>query len=160
MKLSTTILVFLGCLFTGVPGDAPAPSADALRKQFGEPNIEFFSAPNGIAVAVQYGPDRVACDLLIGHAQSLTQRDTQPPPPVSSAAISDLLQELVPVAIRGKQISTDTVQIATSTLITLEYESVSIRRECTAPSCVSSNQSLDIRTQVKFKRSSCPTHLK
>jgi hypothetical protein len=159
MKLLSATLVLFGCLSSGAPGDQPAPNADSLREHFGEPNIEFFTAQSGIAVAVQYGPGRVACDLLIGHAQSLIQRDRQPPPPVSSPAVSDLLQELVPVAMRGKEITTDTSTIGSNTLLTTEYETVSIRRECTSQSCTSSSQNQDIRSLVVFKRSACLTHL-
>lgn len=158
MKHLSATLVLFACLFSDTPGLAPAPTAESLHKLYGEPYVEFFTARSGIAVAVQYGPDRMACELLIGHQQSLTQRDTQPPPSISSAAVSDLLQELVPVASRGKQINSDTVQIVTSTMITTEYEAVSIRRECSSASCASSNQNLDIRTMVRFKRSTCPTH--
>jgi len=155
MKPFSTTLVLFGCLSSATPGMPPAPNAESLHKRYGEPNIEFFSASSGIAVAVQYGPGRVACELLIGHAQSLLQRDMQPPPAISSPVVSDLLKELVPVDSRGKQINTDTVQIETSTLITIEYETVSIRRECASQSCASSNQNLDIRTLVVFKRSGC-----
>jgi hypothetical protein len=111
-------------------------------------------------MAVQYGPDRVACELLIGHAQSLVQRDTQPPSPISSQDVSGLLQELVPAAIRGKLISSAPVPIESSTLLETDYETVSIRRECSAPSCVSSKQDQDLRTMVVFKRSACPIHSK
>jgi hypothetical protein len=157
MKLPAAWLVIV-FLFSGAPTESPAPNAQALHKRYGDASIEFFDVGGGIALAVQYGPDRVACELLIGHEQSLIQRDSQPPPPVSSAAVSDLLQELVPVATRGKQIAADTTSIETTTLLKTDYETVSIRRECSAPSCVSSNQNQDIRTLVVFKRSVCPTH--
>ena len=109
-------------------------------------------------MAVEYGADRMPCELLISHAQSIIERNTEPPPPISSSAVSDLLQELVPVATRGKQINTDDVQIGGNTLLKTDYETVSIRRECSSHSCVSSNQDQDIRTLVVFKRSVCPTH--
>jgi hypothetical protein len=124
---------------------------------YGEPTIEFFSVRGGIAMAAEYGPDRAACELLIGHTQSLIQRETQNP--ISSPAVSDLLREWVPLATRGKEINTTTVQIGGTVLLKTDYENVSIRRECFSQSCLSSKDSQDLSTLLVFRRETCPKRI-
>jgi len=82
-----------------------------------------------------------------------------PIPPMSSKGVSDVLQEVLPVATSGKQINSDTVEVQSVTLLKTDYENVSIRRFCSLPSCVSSNEKQDLRTLIVFKRSTCPTHV-
>jgi len=91
MRLATlTTSILAGCLFVGDLADF-SPNAQRFHKLYGEPTIEFFSVRKGIMMAVEYGPDREACELLIGPTQSLIQRGNQEP--MSSPAVSDLLQE-------------------------------------------------------------------
>ena len=78
---------------------------------------------------------------------------------MSSKGVSDLLQEVLPAATRGKQIDSNTVEVQSFTLLKTDYENVSIRRFCSSPSCVSSTEKQDLRTLVVFKRATCPTHI-
>ena len=148
------LLLALFCFAT----DASAPSAQGLRKLYGEPTMERFAVRSGITVAVQYGPDRTACQLLIAPVQSLLELQEPIPPSMSSRDVSDVLQELIPVAIRGKQINSTSIEVGGKALLKTDYENVSIERICSSQSCVSSNESQDVRTLVVFKRDSCPKH--
>ena len=100
----------------------------------------------------------MACQFLIAPAQPLIELQT-PIPPMSSQGVSDVLQELLPVATRGKQIDSDTIELGAATLLKADYGNVSIRRFCSLPSCVSSTEKQDLRTLIIFKRSTCPTHV-
>jgi hypothetical protein len=73
--------------------------------------------------------------------------------------VSDVLKELLPVATRGKQINSNTLELDVATLLTTDYEIASIKRFCTSPSCVSSGEKQDPRTLVVFKRAICPKHV-
>ena len=153
-----TASLFLGCLLTGPLDEVSAPSEEGLHKQYGKPTMERFAVRSGITLTVEYGPDRMACQLLIAPTQPLVQLQT-PIPPMPSQGVSDVLQELLPVATRGKQINSNTLELDAGALLNTDYENVSIRRFCSSPSCVSSNEKQDLRTLIVFKRSTCPTHV-
>ena len=153
-----TATIFLGCLLTSAPVDVSAPGEEGLHKLYGNPTMERFAVRSGITLTVDYGPDRIACQLLIAPAQALVELQT-PIPPMSSKGVSDVLQEMLPVATRGKQINSDTVEVQSATLLKTDYENVSIRRFCSSPSRVSSSETQDLRTLVVFKRATCPTHV-
>jgi hypothetical protein len=147
-KAATSFLIaFLFAVgpISGAPTDAPALGAQGLPKLYGEPTVEIFNVRSDVAIAVEYGPDRTACELLIAHSQSLIER-AAPSTLISAPVVSDLLQQLVPVSARGKQTSSDNVQVEDTTMLKTDYENVSIRRACSSPSCASSDQSQDVRT--------------
>jgi hypothetical protein len=74
---------------------------------YGEPIMERFVMQSGITLTVGYGSDGRACQFLIVPRQSLRQLQS-PVPPMSSPAVSATLQELLPVATTGRQISATT----------------------------------------------------
>ena len=131
---------------------------ETSHEQYGKPTMERFAARTGITLTVEYGPDRIACQLLIAPAQALIELQT-PIPPMSSKGVSDVLQEVLPVAARGKQINSNTADVGSVTLLKTDYENVSIRRFCSSPSCVSSSEKQYLRTLIVFKRTTCPTHV-
>lgn len=147
-----------GCLFMAIPNNTEAPGPQDFRRLYGEPTMERFAAGSGITVTVEYGPDRVACQLLIEPQQMLVEVRDQAPP-MSSQATSEILEQLVPAATRGKQIGSDSVQIEGDKLLRTDYEHVSIRRVCAVYACSPSTQDRDLRTVVVFNRDSCPKHL-
>jgi len=156
-------VLLLACLLLALfsfATDASAPSAQGLRKLYGEPTMESFAARSGITVTVEYGPDRTACQLSITAVRSLGEVQQPVPPSMSSRDVSDVLQEVIPVATRGKQINSTTIQVGGNALFDTDYENLSIRRICSSQSCVSSNENQDLRTLVVFKRDSCPKHAK
>ena len=154
-------VLFPACLLLALfsfAADASAPSAQGLRKLYGEPTIERFAVRSGITLSVEYGADRTVCQLLIAPTQLLVDVQEPIPPPMSSQGVSAVLQEVVPIASRGKQTDSTTIQAGGNALLKTDYENVSIRRICTSQSCVSSNGNQDVRTLVAFKQGSCPSH--
>jgi hypothetical protein len=121
--------------------------------------MEHFAVRSGISLAVEYGPDRMACQLLIAPAQPLVQFLQNPIPPIPSQGVSDVLQELLPVATRGKQINSTATGNALGILLETDYENSSIRRFCRSESCVSSNENQDLRSVVVFRRATCHKHV-
>ena len=152
-------LIFFGCVFFGAPTDVSAPSSQGFHKLYGEPTMERFVALNGVTLTAEYGPDRLACQLLIAPRRMLIEVE-DPSLLMSSQGVSAVLQELLPASARGKQVSSSTVQVDEAiTLLKTDYENVSIRRICSSQSCVSSNENQDLRTLVVFKRDACPRHV-
>lgn len=150
--------VILGCLFFTAANNTAVPGPQDFRRLYGEPTMERFAAPSGISVTVQYGPDRLACELLL-EAQQLLLDVKQKQPYMSSEAVSEVLQTVAPVDIRGKQISTDRIDVEGKHLFRTDYENVSIRRFCTLDGCAPSNQSQEAAAVVVFNRASCPKHV-
>jgi len=150
--------VFFGGLCLAAAPAVQAPSSSQFRKLYGEPTMERFAAGSGISLTAEYGSDRLACQLLIEPAQLLIEFKDQGPL-MSSPAVSQILEQVVPLGTRGKEIDSNVVQIEGNKLLRTEYENVSIRRICSVRSCDSSVQTQDIATLVIFKRAICPKHI-
>jgi hypothetical protein len=117
--------------------------------------MERFTVGNGITVTVEYGADRAACQILIAPRRLLVEA-RKPDTLLPSPGVSRVLQELLPLSTRGKQVNSDSIQVDGKTLFETDYEKLSIRRICSAQSCISSNENQDLRTLVVFKRDACP----
>jgi len=155
MKLPVARAVLVGWLFACVPADVSAPNAQDFHKLYGEPTMERFATRNGITVTVEYGPDRAACQILIAPSRLLIEVQS-PDALMSSPDVSGVLQALLPPVTRGRQVNSNSIQVDGNTLLKTDYETLSIRRICSSPSCVSSSENQDLRTLVVFKREACP----
>jgi hypothetical protein len=134
------------------------PNAQNFHQLYGEPTMERFAVRNGITVTVEYGPDRAACQILIAPRRLLVEVQS-PDFLMSSPAVSGVLQELLPPATRGRQVNANSIQVDGNTLLKTDYETLSIRRICSSPSCVSSSENQDLRTLIVFKRDACPRNV-
>jgi hypothetical protein len=117
--------------------------------------MERFAVRSGITLTVQHGSNRTACQILIAPEQSLIH-EQNPIAPMPSQGVSDVLEELLPAATRGKQINSTTVSVDIGTVLQTDYEGASIRRYGASDSCASSNENQDLGTFVIFKRPGCP----
>ena len=68
-----TASIFLGCALAGATVDVSPPGEEGLHKLYGNPTMERFAVRSGITLTVEYGPDRIACQLLIAPAQALIE---------------------------------------------------------------------------------------
>lgn len=150
--------VLIGCLFMATLGDVQAPSSQELQRLYSEPTMERYTVRPGITLTVEYGSDRLACQLLVERTGLLEEMKNQGPP-ISSRSVTEILQEVVPVATRGKEIDSTVVQAEDNKLVKTEYENVSIQRICSVQSCVSSSENQDVATVVIFKRAICSRHV-
>ena len=129
-----------------------------IRNRYGAPNVERFTARPGIEVTVEYGADRLACDVVVEAPRPLFDASPfQRPQLIPSEAVSEITEEIAPVAIRGKQINQGGFQSGCNAVVSgTEYENVVISR-LLAP-CDSPSRDQEVRATVSFKRDACPKH--
>jgi hypothetical protein len=102
---------------------------------------------------VQYGSDHLVCQALIEPPQSLVHQ-AQQVQLMSSEGVSEVLEEIAPIAIRGKEINTFDLEDGCNEARTTEYENVSIMRS--AHTCDPLSQDQDVRTTITLTRDICP----
>jgi hypothetical protein len=149
--------ILTGCLIVAVASAGLAPSSPELHNRYGLSDWERFTVRPGITATVQYGADRLACQIQIEPYQSLVHQDAQPPhvPTVMpSKDVSEVMEELVPVAIRGKEIGTGSLQASCGGEQVDEYENVLILRTILA--CAPAGADHDIVVSIVFQRDICP----
>ena len=144
---------FIGCLFIAAVSVVVAPSSQELHNRYGEPDRERFPARPGISLTVDYGSDHLACNALIEPPQPFTHSEEHVPL-MSSEAVSEVLEEVAPIAMRGRQINTAVLVSGCNEARMTDYENVSIMRS--THTCDPSSHDQDVRTAITFKRDICP----
>lgn len=142
-----------GSLLTVTAGVLLSQSSQDYRNRYGEPDRERFAARSGISLTVEYGSDHAACYALIEPPQPLTYSEEHVPL-MSSEGTSEVLEEVAPVAMRGKEISDGNFQSGCNVARITDYENVSIMRS--THTCDPSSRDQDVRTAITFKRETCP----
>ena len=127
-------------------------SSQDLHNRYREPDRERFAVRPGISLTVEYGSDHLACQALIEPPQPLTYTEERVPL-MFSEGVSEVVEEVAPVAMRGKEISAGSFQSGCNEARVTEYENVSIMRS--THTCDPSSHDQDIRTAITFKRD-CP----
>lgn len=132
------------------------PSSQELHNRYGEPDRERFAARPGISLTVEYGSDHLACSALIQAPQPLTcTTHIEPPlPHMSSEGVSEVLEEVAPVAMRGKRISGRIDFAGCIAINETDYENVSLSRSMYT--CDPSSHDQDVGTTITFRREICP----
>jgi len=128
-------------------------SSQEFHSRYGEPDVERFQARPGISLTVQYGSDHQACQIIIGPSEPLIHQFEQTQF-ISSEAVSELLEEVVPLAMRGSVIGRFSFQSSCGVSSVTEYENVTIARGMSG--CSNSSANCDSSTQIAFKRDMCP----
>ena len=77
---------------------------------------------------------------------------------MSSEGVSEVLEEVAPVAMRGKEVNGAITSSGCNQFRLTVYENVSIMRS--THTCDPSSRDQDIRTAVTFKRDVCPKQSK
>ena len=149
--------IFIACLFLAVTSVVPSQTSQDLHNRYGEPDRERFAVRAGISLTVQYGSDRLVCSALIEPPQPLTHSE-EDVPLMFSDGVSEVLEEVAPDAMRGKQIGTGGFVSGCNGARITEYENVSIMRA--THTCDRSNPNQDVRTTITFKRDTCPKQKK
>ena len=119
--------------------------------------MERFIARPGIGLTVEYGSDHLVCQALIEPPQSLIHQEEQPPL-MSSDSVSEVLEQIAPVATRGKEINTVFQVSGCNETRINDYANVSIMRS--KHTCDPSSPDQDVRTTIMFKRDMCPKQIK
>jgi len=156
-RVRTIMRIVAGCLLVAIGSIVLAPGSQELHNRYGEPDLERFTARPGISLTVQFGPDHLACQAQIEPPQSLIRQGWTPPTAMtlmSSEGVSQVLEEFIPVASRGKHISNGSFQSGCGVGFLSEYENVSIMRS--SYECDRSRPDRDVSTSIIFKRDICP----
>ena len=124
-----------------------------FHHRYGQPDRERFAARPGISLTVEYGSDHLACYALIDPPRPLTYSEEHVSL-MSSEGVSDVLEEVAPIAMRGKQINGSITFSGCNQFHLTDYENVSIMRS--THTCEPSSHDQDIRTAITFKRDTCP----
>jgi hypothetical protein len=132
-------------------------SSSELRSRYGEPDIERFIVRPGIALTVEYGSDGLACEMLIEPPLPLFHGNEQTPY-MSSDAVTSVLDDVVPVGMRGQEIGNSISEMGRNRHELTQYENVSIGRSTdTGVPLVAERE---MRATVIFKPDICRGHSK
>jgi hypothetical protein len=145
--------ILVGCLLVATASAVLTQSSSEFHSRYGEPDVERFTARPGISLAVEYGSDHLACQALIELAQPLIHQEERAHF-MSSERVSEVLEEVAPIAMRGKEISTMIDVSGCNEVHMTDFENVFIVRS--THTCDPSSQDRDVRTAITFKRDTCP----
>jgi hypothetical protein len=148
-----TMRILVGCLLVASASVFLTQSYQEFHSRYGEPDMERFTARPGISVAVEYGSDRLACQVLIEPPDSLIHQEEQARL-MSSEGASQVLEEVAPVATRGNKINSSIDFSGCVAVHRTDYENVFIAR--TTHTCDSSSHDQDVSIAITFKREICP----
>jgi hypothetical protein len=144
--------IVTGCLCFAVVSVLLAPSSQELQKRYGEPNLERFMARPGIALSVEYGSDHSACWVLIEPPRPLFHHE-ESLPLMSSDTVTEILEEIVPVNIRGMSISSSIESMGCAESRRTQYQGLTIDR--VRNNCLSPTPEHEVRATVTYKRDIC-----
>lgn len=145
--------ILVGCFLVAAAAVVLSQSSQELHNRYGEPDRERFAARPGISLTVEYGSDHLVCQALIEPPRPLTYSEEHVPL-MSSEGVSEVLEEVVPVTMRGKEINTGSFQSGCNVARITEYENVVLMRS--THTCDPSSNEQDVRTTITFKRAICP----
>ncbi len=102
---------------------------------------------------MEYGSDHLACHALIEPPQPLIYTEEHVPL-MPSDTVTEVLEEIVPVAMRGKETNA-MIDVSGCNLARMtDYENEFIMRS--TYTCDPSSRDQDVRTAITFKRDICP----
>jgi hypothetical protein len=145
--------IIVGCLLVVAASLVLTQSSQELRSRYGEPGLERYAVRQGISLTVQYGSDHLVCQALIAPPQMLIRQEEQTTL-MFSESVSEVLEEVAPVAMRGKQLNEGSFQSGCNVGRFTEYENVWIMRA--THECDPASQDRDASTTIDFKRDVCP----
>jgi hypothetical protein len=97
-------------------------------------------------MVVDYGPSKQACRIQLPSGMQIV--GTVPPGALTKQQVDEVLAEVVPPSIRGKEVNRMSMATGLHNVVATEYERVTISE--------SSNGSIGTGITVIFKDASCP----
>ena len=149
---SADIRVSIACFVLMAVGFSAGQTSQEFHSKYGEPDIERFAARPGIALTVEFGSDRLACQALLESPQPLLHRQEQASF-MFSDAVTEILEEIAPASMRGEETDKIIQMSGCNELEMVEYANVSITRS--THDCVPSSPDRDVQATVTFKRDAC-----
>jgi hypothetical protein len=145
------VLIIFLC-FAAIRFMTPTTSQQ-LHSRYGEPDVERFAAGDDIGLTVEYGSDGLACQIVLERKQPLLHRE-QEPKYMRPEVVSQIIDEIVPFASRGRSINILLESMGCSEGRLEEYENVWIGRYSNM--CVPLKPERESTATVVFKRTECP----
>ena len=145
--------IIAGCLLLTVGSVVLMTNSQEFRNLYGEPDLERYIARPGISVTVEYGSDHLPCNAMIESPQRLGYTQEQVPL-MPSDTVTEVLEEIVPVAMRGKETNSMIHVSGCNEVHMTDYENLFIMRS--THTCDSLSHDQDVRTAITFKREICP----
>jgi hypothetical protein len=143
MKFLTSTIFFL---ITASSAFAQLDSF-TLHAKYGAPlDRETFTIRPGIEMVVDYGPSRQVCRIQVPSGMHIV--DTVPPGAITKKEVDEVLAEVVPLSIRGKEVNRMSMTTGGHSMVAAEYEHVTIAE--------SKNGDIGSGITVTFKDLSCP----
>ena len=142
----------IACFAVAAVSAALPQSSNEFHNRYGDPALERFQARPGISVTVEYGSDHLACRILIEPPRSLFNGE-QHLPLMSSDAVTDVLEEIVPAQVRGEETGRSITAVGCNEFEIVEYENVSIMRS--THNCLPLKPEREMRATISFKRGIC-----
>jgi hypothetical protein len=118
-----------------------------LRSKYGVPlDRETFTVRPGIEMVVDYGPIKQACRIQLPSGMQIV--GTVPPGAVTKQQIDEILDEVVPPSIRGKELGGMATAAGAVMMFSTEYEHLTISEV--------KNAAIGAGIAVTFKKPACP----
>jgi len=121
MRLWTSLVVSVIC------ASSAYAQIDAfnLRSKYGPPlDRETFTVRPEIEIRVDYGPAKQACMILLPSGMSVVGKPL--PNVITREQMKDVLDNVVPDSVRGKEIKRGVIGAGTLKVVYTEYENVTI----------------------------------
>ena len=144
--------VLIGCVVLMEVCFSAAQTSQEFHSKYGEPDIQRFTARPGIGLTVEFGSDGLACQELLEPLQPLFHGEEQASF-MSSDAVTEVLEEIAPAGIRGKETGKISTLTGCNQCDIVEYENLSIARS--THNCIPSSPNRDTESTVTFKREAC-----
>jgi hypothetical protein len=152
------VRILVGCLLVVAATVAVAQTSQELRNHYGDPEVERFNARPGVGLTVEYGSDRLACQILIQPPEHILSSQEQKARFMASETVTDILDEVVPLTTRGKKTGDFHMVSGCNAVDSTEYENVWITRS--THNCLPLKPEREVRATVIFKRATCPSQTK
>jgi hypothetical protein len=140
------------CLILAAASGVLAPSSQELHNRYGEPYLASFMARPGIGLTVEYGSDHSACGVLIEPAHPLFHPE-ESLPLMSSDTVTEILEEVVPVKMRGMSIASSIESMGCAESRRTQYQGLTIDR--VRNNCLSPTPEHEVRATIAYTRDVC-----
>lgn len=121
----TKYAISFGLILVAASSAFAQVDASSLRAKYGQPlDRETFTARPGVEIVVDYGPGKQACRIQLPSGKKIV--GTVLDGAITKEQIDEVLSEVVPQSIRGKELGRMMQGTGAPMLFTTEYEHVTI----------------------------------
>src|ERR1700721_538994 len=148
--------IVAGCLLLVGAALASQQSSSEYHGIYGPSDVERFTVRPGITMTVEYGPDQVACQMIITRSRPLLATIHWPPTStmLSENEMNQIIDELAPATVRGAKIQNLGGWQSGQAFASVEdYENAEVTH--TGTDCKKSPAACMYMASIRFKRKEC-----